>query len=222
MLIGGCGRRWIHGSGVVRVTSPAVPLNTFNASGKVSLQGPLLGWPMRAESGGLVAGGSRLRAWGTAVGSLIVVLAALTACAGPYQYYEGTGIHDTTAAEVAGGWENVEGTRVVLRKGGTALFEKLDGQDFDFEDGWRLSGTGTWQLADDDGGQVVRLALAARTRVESRSSVTATDASTPEPPSTYAWSFYVDRDQHNELKLFFFYGDPDIGKTYVMRRETGS
>ncbi|WP_338672008.1 hypothetical protein V1460_03305 [Streptomyces sp. SCSIO 30461] len=169
-----------------------------------------------------MAGGRRLYAWGAALGGLMVVLAALTACAGPYQYYGGTGIHDTTAAEVAGGWENVEGTRVVLRKDGTALFEKLDGQDFDFEDGWRLSGTGTWQLADDDGGQAVRLALTARTRVESRSPTTATDTSASEPPSTYAWSFYVDRDQHDELRLFFFYGDPDIGNAYVMTRETGS
>ncbi|WP_331749498.1 hypothetical protein [Streptomyces sp. NBC_00046] len=111
---------------------------------------------------------------------------------------------------------------MVLREDGTALLEKLDGQDFDFEDGWRLSGTGTWQLTDDDGGQVVRLALTARTRVDGRSSVTATDASTPEPPSTYVWSFYVDRDQHDKLKLFFFYGDPDIGNTYMMARETGS
>ncbi|MFF8867556.1 hypothetical protein ACF08B_36550 [Streptomyces sp. NPDC015139] len=164
----------------------------------------------------------RLRAWGAALGGLMVFLAALTACAGPYQYYEGTGVHDATTTEVAGGWENVEGTRVVLRKDGTALVEKLDGQDFDFEDGWRLSGTGTWQLTDGGGGQVVRLALKSRTRVESRSSATATGASVPEPPPTYAWSFYVDRDQRDELRLFFFYGDPDIGNTYVMTRETGS
>ncbi|WP_254076330.1 hypothetical protein [Streptomyces sp. P3] len=148
-----------------------------------------------------------------------MVLAGLAACAGPYQYYEGTGIHDATTTEVAGGWENVEGTHVVLRRDGTALFEKLDGQDFDFDDGWRLSGPGTWQLTDGGGGQVVRLALTARTGVESRSSATATGTSAPEPPSTYAWSFYVDRDQHDELKLFFFYGDPDIGNTYVMTRE---
>ena len=44
---------------------------------------------------------------------------------------------------------------MVLHKDGTALLEKLDGQDFDLEDGWRLSGTGTWQLTDDNGGQVV-------------------------------------------------------------------
>ncbi|MFV5998451.1 hypothetical protein ACNPQM_40385 [Streptomyces sp. NPDC056231] len=95
-----------------------------------------------------------------------------------------------------GRWEYVEGIRVVLREDGTALLRRLDGQDFDFEDGWCLSGTGTWQLTDDDGGQVVRLALKARIRVESRSPVTAADASTPEPPSTYAWSFYADRDQY--------------------------
>ncbi|MFE9133094.1 hypothetical protein [Streptomyces sp. NPDC007355] len=152
----------------------------------------------------------------------MVVSAVLTACAGPYQYYEGTGVHDAQEAEVAGGWENVDGTRVVLRKDATARFEKLDGQDFDFEDGWRLSGTGTWKLTDDDGGQVVRLALTARTGVESRSYTTVTDTATLEPPSTYSWSFSVDRDQHGELKLFFFYGDPDVGNAYVMTREAGS
>ncbi|MFF8415043.1 hypothetical protein [Streptomyces omiyaensis] len=170
-----------------------------------------------------MAGGSRLRAWGKALGVLIVVVAVLTACAGPYQYYEGTGLHDATTAEVAGGWENVEGTRVVLRKDGTALLENLDGQDFDFEDGWRLSGTGTWQLTDDDGGgQAVRLTLTTRTRVEKRSSAPVADPSAPEPPSTYSWSFYMDRDPHDGPVLFFMYGDPDIGNMYVMTRKTGS
>lgn len=169
-----------------------------------------------------MAGGRRLRAWGVAIAGLLVVPAVLTACAGPYQYDEGTGVHDATATEVAGDWENVEGTHVLLRKDGTALFKKLDGQDFDFEDGWRLSGTGTWQLVDRDGGQVVRLRLTARTRVETRSPVPAADASDSEPPSAYAWSFYADRDQRDELKLFFYFGDPDAGNTYVMSRETGS
>ncbi|MFB7362072.1 hypothetical protein [Streptomyces hydrogenans] len=159
---------------------------------------------------------------GAVVGVLMVVSAALTACAGPYQYYGGTGLHDATAAEVAGGWESVEGTRVVLREDGSAVLESLDGQDFDFEDGWRLSGTGTWRLADRDGGQVVRLALTSRTRVEQRTSVPVADPSAAEPPSTYSWSFSVDRDQRDELVLFFMYGDPDIGNMYVMSREPGA
>jgi hypothetical protein len=58
-----------------------------------------------------------------ALGGVMVVLTVLTGCAGPSQYYEGTGLHDVMAAEVAGGGENVEGTRVVLREDGTALLE---------------------------------------------------------------------------------------------------
>lgn len=168
-------------------------------------------------------GGSRLRLSAAALGGLVLVWALLTACAGPSQYYAGSGLHDATVAEVAGGWRNVEGTRVVLRHDGTALVERLDGQDFDFDDGWRLSGTAKWRLADGgDGGQVVRLELTARTRVDRRLPVTATGASAPEPPSTYSWEFSVDRDRRGALTLFFFYGDPDAGNAYVMTRETAS
>ncbi|MEW2252969.1 hypothetical protein AB0907_37305 [Streptomyces sp. NPDC006975] len=169
-----------------------------------------------------MVGGSRLRLSAAALGGLVLVWALLTACAGPCQYYAGSGLHDATVAEVAGGWRTVEGTRVVLRHNGTALVEQLDGQDFDFDYGWRLSGTGTWRLADGDGGQVVRLELTTRTRVDRRLPVTATGASAPEPPSTYSWEFSVDRDRHRALTLFFFYGDPDAGNAYVMTRETAS
>ncbi|WP_404200595.1 hypothetical protein [Streptomyces tauricus] len=210
-------------TGLRAIASPTAELNTFNKSDKVPLHDPLLSVGRCGLQGEvLVAAGSRLRVRWAAVGCVVVVLAVLAACAGPYQYYNGTGVHDATSAEVSGGWENIEGTRVVLREDATALLEKLDGQDFDFDDGWRLSGTGTWQLTDEDGGQVVRLTLTTRTKVESRSPATATDTSSPDPPSTYVWSFYVDRDQHDDLKLFFFYGDPDAGNTYEMTRKTQS
>lgn len=146
----------------------------------------------------------------------------LAACAGPAQYYSGTGVHDATAAQVAGRWSNVEGTRVELREDGTAVLRRLDGQDFDYDEGWRLSGTGTWRLADTDGGQVVRLALKTSTGVDERApepaDVQAPSADT-RPPTTYDWSLYVDRSKRErELKLFFFYGDPDNGSTYVLTR----
>ncbi|MFD7324819.1 hypothetical protein ACFV9D_27660 [Streptomyces sp. NPDC059875] len=108
----------------------------------------------------------------------MVALTLLTACAGPYQYYEGTGLHDATVAEAAGSWESVEGTRLILRQDGTALLQRLDGQDFDFDDGWRLSGTRTWELTDDADGQDIRLAMTTRTEVEMRVPVAAADAST--------------------------------------------
>ncbi|MFC8535436.1 hypothetical protein ACFUJY_15960 [Streptomyces sp. NPDC057249] len=146
----------------------------------------------------------------------------LVACAGPAQYYGGSGVHDATAAEVAGDWTNVKGTRVELHEDGTASLTKLDGHDFDYDEGWRLSGTGDWRLADTDGGQVVRLALKAPTRVDRRPSEatgTPLPSADTQPPSTYNWSLYVDRSEHkHELKLFFFFGDPDIGNTYVLTR----
>lgn len=136
-------------------------------------------------------------------------------CAGPAQYYGGTGVHGVTATEIAGGWANVEGTRVELHQDGTALLRKLDGQDFDYDEGWRLSGAGAWRLADTEGGQVVRLVLKAPTRVDKRAS----EADGNQPPSAYNWSLYVDRSKRkHELKLFFFYGEPDIGNTYVLTR----
>lgn len=45
---------------------------------------------------------------------------------------------------------------------------------------------------------------------------------TDDPLSVDFWRFHVDRDQRDELVLFFFVGDPDIGNTYVMRREAAS
>ena len=84
---------------------------------------------------------------GAAVALSVALIAALSACtaglAGPYQYYGGTGLHDATAAEAAGTWRCIEGTELTLRPDGTAAFRQLDGQDFDFDDAWRVTGTGT-------------------------------------------------------------------------------
>ena len=151
-----------------------------------------------------------------------MALTAIGACAGPYQYYGGTGLHDATTAEVVGSWESVEETRLTLRGDGTALFQRLDGQAFDFDEAWRLSGTGTWQLTDDADGQDVRLSMTARTGAETRASTTTTtapqDAASSAPPTTYTWHFYVRRSSADALELFFFFGDPDAGNTYVMTR----
>ncbi|WP_328945082.1 hypothetical protein OG259_29955 [Streptomyces sp. NBC_00250] len=153
-------------------------------------------------------------------GAVVALLTALTGCfAGPAQYYGGTGVHDATTSEIAGAWESTEGTSMTLRPDGTATVTRLDGQDFAFDEGWRLSGTGSWSLADTADGQRVRLELTARTKVETR-----TDAQPPLPtasdaPTAYAWRFFVDRDERRAPVLFFFFGDPDSGSTYVMTRK---
>ncbi|CAM5475955.1 hypothetical protein GCM10010329_30370 [Streptomyces spiroverticillatus] len=153
-----------------------------------------------------------------------LALALVTACAGPAQYYEGSGLHDATPTEATGDWSGAEGTRVTLRPDGTATLRRLDGQDFDFDTGWRLTGTGTWKLSDARAGQRVRLTLAKRTAVDRRTPATpapdapAPDASAPETPSTYTWSLDVRRNPQKALELYFFFGDPDAGNTYVLRR----
>ncbi|MGW2043639.1 hypothetical protein ACWCPF_00445 [Streptomyces sp. NPDC001858] len=161
---------------------------------------------------------------GASLASSVALIAVLSACtaglAGPYQHYDGTGLHDAKAAEAAGSWECVEGTRLTLRPDGTAAFRQLDGQDFDFDDAWRVTGTGTWKLADHFGGQRINLTMTTRTAVDTRAATPA-PLESPEVPSAYTWRFFVDRDAHDKLVLFFFYGDPDIGNKYVMQRAPG-
>ncbi|MEV5315141.1 hypothetical protein [Streptomyces sp. NPDC052610] len=167
-------------------------------------------------------GGFRPRGWGRALGGVTIALTVTAGC-GPYQYYGGTGVHDATEAEVAGSWVNVEDTRVTLHRDGTAVVRRLDGHDFDFDDGWRLSGTGTWELTDDSEGQEVHLALTTRSGVETRADAEKADDGSVrlDPPETYAWDLYVDRDRHEKVRLFFFYGDPDVGNSYVLSRPRG-
>ncbi|MEV6180545.1 hypothetical protein [Streptomyces sp. NPDC052015] len=76
----------------------------------------------------------RRRKWGTALAGVAIAL-MMTNGRNPYGYYSGTGVHDATVAEVAGAWEYVKGTRAPLRRDGTAVVQRLDGQDFDFDDG---------------------------------------------------------------------------------------
>ncbi|GLW57190.1 hypothetical protein [Kitasatospora phosalacinea] len=150
---------------------------------------------------------------------LLPLLALLSACAGPYQYDEGTGTHGVTTAEASGDWIGADGTRLSLRPDGTALVEHLDGKDFDFDQGWRLSGTGTWEFDDRESGQQLVLDLTARTSTDTRPGATAAPATDPGPPrSPYRWRFELDHDKQEKLVLFFFYGDPDAGNTNVLQR----
>ncbi|MFG2901321.1 hypothetical protein ACGFZH_30060 [Streptomyces zaomyceticus] len=152
-------------------------------------------------------------------GAVAALLITLTGClAGPAQYYEGTGVHDATAAEAAGVWESTQGTAMTLRPDETATVTRLDGWDFDFDEGWRLSGRGAWSLSDTPDGQRLRLELTARTGVDRRADATRPPPDGGEPPTTYAWRFHVDRDDRRRLVLFFHFGDPDAGNTYVMTR----
>ncbi|MFD7639112.1 hypothetical protein ACFV4P_00510 [Kitasatospora sp. NPDC059795] len=145
----------------------------------------------------------------------------LTACAGVTQYYEGTGLHDATTAEAVGSWDGEQQAHLTLQQDGSALIERLDGKEWDYDHGWRLSGTGRWELVDRDAGQQLVVDLTTRTgtdaRTDNRPGVTP-DPSANAAPTTYRWRFYVKRGQQQQLELFTFVGDPDTGNTYLLTR----
>ncbi|QIQ03644.1 hypothetical protein [Streptomyces liangshanensis] len=166
-----------------------------------------------------------------------LLLAALTCllasagCAGPYTYAEVPALRDVKRSEIVGSWYCVEGTEVTLRPDGKAVVRLLDGQEFDFDDRWRLSGSGTWALTDErmgwNDGQHVRLSLTSRTASATRAPDPAepfdASAEPPEAPATYHWTFELrrnkKRDKQEGVELYFFFGDPDSRSTYVLERQ---
>ncbi|MEU2059300.1 hypothetical protein [Streptomyces sp. NPDC013455] len=171
--------------------------------------------------------GHRLRRCSRAV--LVACAFVLSGC-NPHMYDDVPGLHDVRRAEVPGTWLGLDRTKVVLRPDGRADIRLLDGQEWDFDDRWRLSGTGTWKLTGEragwSDGRHVLLTLTSRTAVATRA---------PEPddppgpavnttgtPRTYTWTFELRRDDGKALNLYFFFGDPDSRSTYVLRRSRGS
>ena len=143
-------------------------------------------------------------------------VAALLALAGcnPHMYDDVPALHDVKPAEVPGTWVGYDRTNVVLRPDGKADIRLLDGQGWDFDDKWRLSGTGTWKLTDQptgwNDGQHVQLTLTSRTAVA---------ADRLQGPKTYTWTFDLERDDKEALTLYFFFGDPDSRSRYILERE---
>ncbi|MGV9276877.1 hypothetical protein [Streptomyces griseosporeus] len=160
---------------------------------------------------------------GTAARRRAVLLAAcvlpLTAC-NPHQYDEVPAVHDARPTELPGTWLGYDHTTVTLTPDGKATISLLDGQEFDFDEGWRVSGTGTWKLTTHrtgwNDGQHVKLTLTTRTESTTRPEPT---PRTSPAPSTYTWTFELRRTEKKALQLYFFFGDPDSRSTYVLERQ---
>ncbi|MFF4100875.1 hypothetical protein [Streptomyces sp. NPDC001903] len=133
----------------------------------------------------------------------IAVAALLTMAGGnPHTHRSTPAVYDARTDEIVGTWRCVEGTEVVFRADGTASVTLLNGQERDYDHGWRLSGTGTWKLISREPagwnyGQHVRLRL----------------------PDLYKWTFELRRDDRQTLELYFFYGDPDARSAYVLEKD---
>lgn len=152
-----------------------------------------------------------------------VTVAALLTMAGcnPHTYRAAPAVYDAKAAEIVGTWRCVDGTEVVFHSDGTAAVTLLDGQELDYDHGWRLTGSGTWKLisrqpAGWNYGQHVRLDLPARTATGARGDVPAARQSAPEH---YLWTFELRRDARQALELYFFFGDPSAQSAYVLEKD---
>lgn len=106
------------------------------------------------------------------IAALIVCLFVLVGC-NPHMYDEVSAVQDAKRAEIVGSWVCTDRTEVTLLSDGKAVINLLDGQEFDFDDRWRLSGTGEWELTNEragwNDGQHVQLTLTARTSSATRS-----------------------------------------------------
>ncbi|MGW3743020.1 hypothetical protein ACWD62_21010 [Streptomyces sp. NPDC005146] len=146
--------------------------------------------------------------------------------AGPYtEVPRATGV---SSAEIIGAWRCTEDTEVTMRADGTAVVKLLDGQDFDFDSQWRLSGTGTCELTDQDigmsAGQHVSLIATRRTssswpevKGAEEGSVGSTDIREP-VPDAYTGNLELERGDKG-LALYFIFSDPDNRNTYYLEKK---
>ncbi|WP_327269608.1 hypothetical protein OG233_21860 [Streptomyces sp. NBC_01218] len=151
-----------------------------------------------------------------------------------------------TAEELFGTWHGWEGSTLTLEPGAKAKTTKLDGQEFAFDDGWRMTGTGTWSVQEPGtyhggntvgNGSVVRLKAAplAGTAPSTDGAVTTPPVGTPDaavsrdpvdaasrtapPPDHATWALGVTEEKEGELRLFFLTSDPDVRDTYYLTKD---
>lgn len=134
--------------------------------------------------------------------------------------------------DMYGTWKGWAGSSLTLRPDATASVVKLDGQEFDFDDGWRMTGKGTWTLKEPGtyrggntvgNGSVVQLSISSEVGAADASaapgsgSTEANAASrTASPPEKAVWDLGVMKGEGGEMRLFFLTSDPDVRDTYYL------
>lgn len=138
----------------------------------------------------------------------------------PHTHHAVLAVYDARSDEIVGTWRCVGGTEVVFRGDGSATVTLLDGQERDYDHGWRLSGSGTWKLISREPagwnyGQHVRLHLPAPAFAGARGGAPDRQAA----PARYKWTFELRRDHRQTLELYFFLGDPGARSAYVLEKD---
>ncbi|WP_411141744.1 hypothetical protein [Streptomyces sp. x-80] len=199
----------------------------------------------RAAKGGpsaiRVRGSARSRrGWG-AVAVVAALIAGTSSCLVDNRYAPLPSAVSVGASDLHGTWRGRGGSALTLRPDGVAELARLDGQEFAFDDGWRMTATGTWSLSGPgrerfrnlvNDGPVVRVRVRPSPNATPSSSVTPSPSVewpppfSPPPtgaaqrtapaPAEASWDLSVTKGEKGQLALFFLTSDPDLRDTYYL------
>lgn len=154
-----------------------------------------------------------------------MVLVVLTSGCGALFYPTLPTVRDASTSELAGDWTGPDGAKVILEGDGRAEVRNLGGEDWDFDEGWGLTGTGTWQLVKGGSGQTIGGAPAVQVSI---TNVTGQIQRPPRdidewttepfaPIAQYTWEFGMERTNEG-LQPYYLAGDPDAPNLYHLER----
>lgn len=145
-----------------------------------------------------------------------------------------------TAQDMYGKWSGWEGSSLTLAPDAKASTVKLDGQEFNFDDSWRMTGTGTWSVLKPGayhGGNTVGTGSVIHLEVSPTPSAKASVPPSPSampapspnptvaafrtelPPDRATWDIGVTKGQKGELLLVFLTSDPDVRDRYYLTKD---
>ncbi|MFK0189512.1 hypothetical protein [Kitasatospora sp. NPDC090308] len=142
-----------------------------------------------------------------------------------------------TAADLEGTWTGWGGSNVTLKPAGAAQVVQLDGQEFRFDDNWRMTGSGNWELHEPghyQGGNTVGRGYVVHLTVTAEPDRGTPGGTTPAPtgipeqeaadrtapaPALGTWDMGVTRDHEGRTILYFLTSDPDNRDTYSLSRK---
>ncbi|MBB1247294.1 hypothetical protein GL263_27670, partial [Streptomyces durbertensis] len=153
----------------------------------------------------------------------VALLLGLTAACNPHMYEPVPSATGLRPADVVGTWHGANRTEVELRADGTAAVRRLDGREFDFDQGWRLTGEGEWELTDQapggwgEGQHVVLRARAGCSEFREEDDRWPAPGGRQAAPAEYRWVFELDGTDGG-VRPFFLFGDPDSRSRYYLDR----
>lgn len=160
---------------------------------------------------------------------VVAALAALTSSCVDNRYAPPPPPVQVTAADLEGTWTGWAGSSVTLAADGSARTVRLDGQEFRFDDRWRMTGAGSWELYEPGryrGGNTVGRGFVVHLVVTPEpggpAPVGADDRAaadrTAPAPARAGWDMGVTRDRDGRTILYFLTSDPDARDTYSLSK----